>query len=316
MYRGTIFIITKNEQNNFLVQKSIEFEDVRGLNYYGETIYKMLKEFKEPLFFDKMIRDFNNRFFRYGNDVMTYVANEQQHPYVVENGCKKFSYSRSKNQFDFFKDDNGNHIYKSDSNYIKNLSDENVQIVCSNGIYILRPNQIMITDYDECVNNIEYSFDIKFDKELGIEKLDMGKYICSVKQEKILELIVETLKSFGYITRIGNENGIDCYIEIEKLTNGGVDMIQIIDCRDDVSNLYNINKIDYKLKELAQQFDVDEEIDLYRKDETYKKNFTIRESLKDFEQYEKELMYLSNNFIDKYKKIVYEKNKENFDYDY
>lgn len=307
MHRGTVFVITKDEKNEFLVQKSTEFNGGMGLDCYGKTIYEMLKDFQEPPFFDEMIRNFDDRFFKYGDDVMTYVADEQQHPYISKNGYKEFSYSRSKNQFKFFKDDNGDYIYTSDSNYIKNLSNEDIQIVCGNGVYILKPNQIMITDYDECVNNIGYSFDIKFDKKLGIEKLDIGEYIISKKQENILKLIVETLESFGYNTTIGNENGADCYIDIEKWTNGGVDMIQTIDCREDFSDLYNINKIAYKLKELAKQFDIDEEIDLYRENENYKNNFTIKESLNDFEQYKNDLEDLSNNFIDRYQKIIYEK---------
>lgn len=64
MHKGTIFIITKDEQNEFSVKKSIEFNGGMGLDCYGEEIYEMLKDFKEPLFFDRIIRDFDDSHFR------------------------------------------------------------------------------------------------------------------------------------------------------------------------------------------------------------------------------------------------------------
>ena len=89
MHRGSIFIITKNkEDNKFEVQKSIEFNGGMGLDCYGETIYNMLKNFKEPLLFDAMIRDFDDKYFKYFDDVMTYYADEEKHPFIDKSGKK------------------------------------------------------------------------------------------------------------------------------------------------------------------------------------------------------------------------------------
>ena len=82
MHRGTVFIITKDKDNKFEVQKSTEFNGGMGLDCYGKAIYDMLRNFKEPLLFDAMIRDFDDRYFKYGDDVMTYSPDEQHNPYI------------------------------------------------------------------------------------------------------------------------------------------------------------------------------------------------------------------------------------------
>jgi len=79
--------------------------------------------------------------------------------------------------------------------------------------------------------------------------------------------------------------------EIEKWTDGGVDMI---------INLIPFTKeefIDY-----VNDFDVDDLIDTYRQDVNYEKNFTISQSLKDFKKFHSDLKKVvkkmeSKNFI-------------------
>ena len=79
--------------------------------------------------------------------------------------------------------------------------------------------------------------------------------------------------------------------EIEKWTDGGVDMI---------ITLIPFTKeefIDY-----VNDFDVDDLIDTYRQDVNYKKNFTISQSLKDFKKFHSDLKKVvkkmeSKNFI-------------------
>ena len=116
MHRGTVFIITKDKDNKFEVQKSTEFNGGMGLGCHGGIIYDMLKDFKEPLLFDAMIRDFDDRYFKYGDEVMTYSPDEQKTPYIDKNGREYFEYAQTENQFKFFKDENGEYIYTSDSN--------------------------------------------------------------------------------------------------------------------------------------------------------------------------------------------------------
>ncbi len=66
--------------------------------------------------------------------------------------------------------------------------------------------------------------------------------------------------------------------EVEKWTNGGVDMIFAL--------------IPFKAEEFINRvndFDIDEEIDLHRQGQDYRNAFTIRESVEDFEDFLAEL---------------------------
>lgn len=307
MHRGTIFIIAKNDKNRFEVLKSTEFNGGMGLDCHGKEIYNMLKELKKSFLFAPMIREFDSKFFQYNDDVMTYTADEQNTPYIGEQGNEMFEYSQTENQFKFFKDDNGEYIYTSDSNYIKNLSNEDVNIVCSNGTYKLKPNQILVADYDECINNRKESFGYKTDEITELEDLENGKYIPTQKEKIILNNIIETLESFGFDVNVLSENGMDNGLEIEMWTNGGVDMIHTIYFFENYQDLYNVEKVDKEIQSLYENFSIDDEIDIYRQNESYKQHFTIRDSLEDFENYDKKLEELSENFLNKYHELVYEK---------
>ena len=307
MHRGTVFIITKDKDNKFEVQKSTEFNGGMGLDNFGKEIYNMLKDLKEPLLFDAMIRDFDDRYFKYFDEVMTYSPDEQHNPYIDKTGNECFEYSQTENQFKFFKDDNGEYIYTSDSNYIKNLSNEDITVVCSNGNYVLKPNQILIADYDECVNNTRTTFEEKIDNKIKVDELATKEYIPTRKQEIILDNIIKTIESFNYGVSLIYENGMISGMEIETWTNGGVDMIHTFYFCDDFQDLYDKNNVQKQLQEIADNFSIDDEIDCYRQDKRYKDNFTISQSLEDFTEYQKRLEDLADNFTTKYHEIIYKK---------
>lgn len=66
--------------------------------------------------------------------------------------------------------------------------------------------------------------------------------------------------------------------EIEKWTDGDVDM--------------NIVLMPFTIEEFinyVNDFNVDDEIDIHRQDERYKKDFTISQSLKDFKKFHNDL---------------------------
>ena len=197
----------------------------------------------------------------------------------------------------------------SSSYYVKNLTNENISLVCKNGTFIVKPNQIVVTDYDECVNNIKVSFDKEIDNNLGIEKLETINYIESNEEKQILKNIIETFEKFGYGVDIITRNGVKCGLEIEKWTSGGVDMIESIDF-ENFRDLYDIKCIEKELQDISYNFSVDEEIDLHREGSDYRKAFTIEESLQDFKEYEKDLEDLSIYFLDKYARVSKENEKE------
>lgn len=85
--------------------------------------------------------------------------------------------------------------------------------------------------------------------------------------------LVKIFEELGFNVFLTHQDNIKC-AEIESWTNRGVNMIIFL-------NPFTVEEfIDY-----VNDFDVDEEIDLHRQNEQYKKDFTIRESVTDFEQY-------------------------------
>lgn len=311
MHRGTIFIIIKDQNNKFKVQKSTEFNGGMGIEVQGRPIYEMLRKLEDPTLFDSMIRKFDNEYFGYNDEVMTYFPEEQKNPYIDETGNEYFEYSQIENQFKFFYDDNGEYIYTSDSNYIKNLTDENIKIVCSNGTYLLKPNQILVSDYCRCINNTKISFGEKIDDQILIDTLETADYKASRKEEIVLESIINTLESFDFRVSITSENGMNCGIEIETWTNGGVNMIHSIYFFEDYQDLYDKDNINKKLQEIYENFSIDDEIDLHRQNDSYKNNFSISQSLEDFTEYQTRLKDLSKNFVTKYHENIYQKFMKN-----
>lgn len=76
------------------------------------------------------------------------------------------------------------------------------------------------------------------------------------------------------------DGGYDGEVELEAWTDGGVDMLIEID-------LDRGDNIADELEQYIENFeeDMDYEIDIYRENETYRKAFTIRESIADFEDW-------------------------------
>lgn len=80
------------------------------------------------------------------------------------------------------------------------------------------------------------------------------------------------------------ENGECVGITMETWTDGGVNMLHLIDGRDrDMDNPYWWKE---ELQSIYEAFDVDDEIDIHRQDERYRKAFTHRMSVEDFEAHE------------------------------
>lgn len=189
MHRGTMFVVLNNNE----VWKSTEFNGGMGLDCYGEDVVKVFEKVKTLQNFKDMVLAFDKTHHNYQDDVMFYKADEQSKPYINERGEKYFDYYRKKNNYNFFRDSRKGYIYTSDSNYIKNLSDKEIGIVCNNGTYILKPNQLLVSDYDKCINNTKISFGKRISKNLNIENLETNKEKeienekNSFKEDKIIE---------------------------------------------------------------------------------------------------------------------------------
>jgi hypothetical protein len=74
--------------------------------------------------------------------------------------------------------------------------------------------------------------------------------------------------------------------EIEKWTNIGVDMIICL-------NPFTAEEF----KNYVKEFNVDDEIDLHRQDKRYCKDFTVRQSVEDFEHFHNHLQEIAAKLI-------------------
>ena len=87
-----------------------------------------------------------------------------------------------------------------------------------------------------------------------------------------------TSKERELLLELFNINESAYELELESWTDGGVDMFISIDKNSD-------NNLLEQLERFVENFDIDEEIDIHREDENYKRNFTIKESIRDFENW-------------------------------
>jgi hypothetical protein len=111
---------------------------------------------------------------------------------------------------------------------------------------------------------------------------------------------MKTLKQIFDIIE-NNEISIDNYTEDNKLcgyeldtyTSAGVNQTIFLDFRDK-GNPKKANDFIEKFTERINDIDIDDEIEMNRQDQRYKDNFTLRESLNDFEEWKKVLEEIIN----------------------
>ena len=127
-----------------------------------------------------------------------------------------------------------------------------------------------------------------------------------------IDQIIQIAEDHDFTFYEYEENGVVCGYEVSGYTNGGVNMLHFIDCRTNkyTDGLTTENVIE-ELKEISACFNVDEEIDVHRQDERYRNDFGIRESVNDFEQYEKRLTALVRDVQER----SYSDTEKNHEYD-
>lgn len=87
----------------------------------------------------------------------------------------------------------------------------------------------------------------------------------------------EFFEESGFMVHINSDSA-----ELEMWTDGGVNMI-----------IYLKPFTKEKFIEYVDNFDIDEEIDLHRQGDSYKKTFTITQSVKDFTDYHSFLLKIA-----------------------
>ncbi len=116
-----------------------------------------------------------------------------------------------------------------------------------------------------------------------------------VKFPDEVQKILDIIEAQGFAVMLYEEKGVVCGAEIEDWTAGGVDMIHFIDLRG--KDINNPDDWRDEVSDIAANFDVDEEIDLHRESERYRKAFTISASVHDFEAWEERLRELANDVL-------------------
>ena len=97
------------------------------------------------------------------------------------------------------------------------------------------------------------------------------------KGEKIMKITkkqMEILEENFNVDETEYSNGK--YLSLEQWTNGGVDMFIELDMEEDLIK---------GLENYIENFDIDDEIDLYRESKDYREHFRITESVRDFEDW-------------------------------
>lgn len=97
------------------------------------------------------------------------------------------------------------------------------------------------------------------------------------------------LENIGLSVYEYKEDGKLCGYEISTYTDGGVNIVVFLDFRGEDKDLNNKDKVKEKFLDYLNDFDIDEEIDLYRQCPEYRNSFTISQSVKDFKSWKKEM---------------------------
>lgn len=105
---------------------------------------------------------------------------------------------------------------------------------------------------------------------------------------RIIEIIEENdISVYNY-----EENGVLCGYELNTYTDAGVNEIIFLDFRDEGKNAENAVDFIEEFKSYMKCYTIDERIDMNRQDEKYKRDFTLKQSLKDFTNWEKKIFKL------------------------
>lgn len=110
-----------------------------------------------------------------------------------------------------------------------------------------------------------------------------------------MQSLFDKIEEAGISIEKYEENNKLCGYELNTYTDGGVNQIVFIDFRDIEKDPENEEDFKELLLERVESIDVDEEIEVNRQDPTYKRDFTLTESLKDFKAWKKGLLKLAKS---------------------
>ena len=107
-----------------------------------------------------------------------------------------------------------------------------------------------------------------------------------------LKAIFEVLENKGITTSEYKEEGVLCGYELSTCSNGGVNNIMLLDFRDHKNNGNPNDAEDFinEFESYLNDFDIDLEIEMLRQgDKSYREAFTLKQAVKDFKSWLKEM---------------------------
>ena len=110
-----------------------------------------------------------------------------------------------------------------------------------------------------------------------------------MKTTKTLQQILDIIEAKGISIDNYEENGKLCGYELDTYTAGGVNQIIFLDFRSEGQDAENANDFIEEFNSYVNNIDTDYEIEVNRQNQNYKDNFTLRQSLDDFEEWKSEL---------------------------
>lgn len=114
---------------------------------------------------------------------------------------------------------------------------------------------------------------------------------CEYDEETLIKINIEAaekfLEEYGFAVSRYEEDSKVVGINFEDWTEGGVDMIYMLDGRR--KDMTDEDWWKEEVISIYENFSVDEEIDLHRQAQDYRDAFTCRQSVHDFEAWEERL---------------------------
>lgn len=163
MKSGALIGIFKGE-GDYNVWKSIKYQAEWELDCQGIKCYEDLQKIKGFQEFNELTQKYN-RFYGHEEDYDTiYVASEFHSPWVNSEGKVCWDYKKGKHF----------HLFHSnfplvDYSFIKNFTKETITIKCRNGVFALPSGEVMIAEFNKCLNNKKNA------EKYGIVKLERGE---------------------------------------------------------------------------------------------------------------------------------------------
>ena len=138
-------------------------------------------------------------------------------------------------------------------------------------------------------------------------------------QESLIEMTKAIIKQDFTVHVIFTDDGTEDMLELEGTTPKGIEMGLYLDFREHSPNrnIYSVADIYKELKRQVDSYDTDEEVDLHRANALFREKFSCRESVEEFESWQKTLEQLlerAGAVAEKYQGAFNEKDFGNIDF--